>query len=164
MPQSPCRTIRRLRFVGDYLRSPRSRFDYRRDERDQKFLELAISLRATHILSADKDLLFLPEGQSEASKRLPATLTWRGSDGGGEVPSPAWGTDRYFLRSSLHQSRSESRSTTSCRLGWCGLSHPFFCQSLQLIVVSDQIHSVPIAMPSSSDTAETMLNSRFRIT
>jgi putative PIN family toxin of toxin-antitoxin system len=63
-------TIRRLRFVGDDVRSPRSRFEYRRDKRDQKFFELAITLRATHILSADNDLLSLPQAQNEEGKRF----------------------------------------------------------------------------------------------
>ncbi len=39
-------TIRRLRFIGDYVRSPRVRFEYSRDECDQKFIELAIGLKA----------------------------------------------------------------------------------------------------------------------
>ena len=63
-------TIRRLRFVGDYVRTPGVRFEYRRDERDQKFLELAIALNATHVLSSDRDLLDLPEAQNEAGKRF----------------------------------------------------------------------------------------------
>ena len=63
-------TIRRLRFVGDYVRFPKSRFEYPRDKRDEIFLELAISLKASHILSADKDLLSLPESRSESGKRF----------------------------------------------------------------------------------------------
>jgi predicted nucleic acid-binding protein len=63
-------TIRRLPFVGDYVRAPRARFEYHRDERDQKFLELAIALGATHVLSSDKDLLDLPQAQNEAGKRF----------------------------------------------------------------------------------------------
>jgi len=53
-------TIRRLRFIGEYLRTPTARFEYRRDPADQKFVELAIDLQATHILSFDQDLLSLP--------------------------------------------------------------------------------------------------------
>ncbi len=63
-------TIRRLRFVGDYLHAPKTKFAYSRDERDEKFIELAIGLNATHILSSDKDLLSLPHGQSEAGRRF----------------------------------------------------------------------------------------------
>lgn len=63
-------TIRRLRFVSDYVRSPRARFEYTRDPLDQKFIELAIGLRATHIVSADKDLLSLPHGRGDAAKRF----------------------------------------------------------------------------------------------
>jgi putative PIN family toxin of toxin-antitoxin system len=63
-------TIRRLRFVGDYVRSPKAQFEYARDERDQKFLELAISLNATHLLTSDNDLLSLPQAKSEAGRRF----------------------------------------------------------------------------------------------
>jgi putative PIN family toxin of toxin-antitoxin system len=63
-------TVRRLRFLGEYVRSPNVRFDYKRDETDQKFLELAIGLRATQILTSDKDLLSLPKDHSEAGRRL----------------------------------------------------------------------------------------------
>jgi predicted nucleic acid-binding protein len=45
-------------------------FEFRRDPRDEKFLELAISLKATHILSSDKDLLSLPRERSEAGRRF----------------------------------------------------------------------------------------------
>jgi putative PIN family toxin of toxin-antitoxin system len=63
-------TVRRLRFVSDYVRFPRFRFEYRRDPRDEKFLELAISLKATHIISSDKDLLSLSQERNEAAKRF----------------------------------------------------------------------------------------------
>ena len=62
--------LRRLRFVGDYVRTPRATFDYRRDPGDQKFIELAIELRATHILSFDKDLLSLPNSRGDAGRRF----------------------------------------------------------------------------------------------
>jgi putative PIN family toxin of toxin-antitoxin system len=63
-------TLRRLRFVGDYVRYPDVEFEYRRDPLDQKFIELAIGLRATHILSYDKDLLSLPQSQGDAGRRF----------------------------------------------------------------------------------------------
>jgi putative PIN family toxin of toxin-antitoxin system len=63
-------TMSRLRYVGDYVRAPRAMFEYRRDARDQKFIELAISLGATHILSFDKDLLSLPASRTEAGTRF----------------------------------------------------------------------------------------------
>jgi putative PIN family toxin of toxin-antitoxin system len=46
-------TVRRLRFVGDYVRIPQSRFVYRRDPRDEKFLELAIALDARPTFTAE---------------------------------------------------------------------------------------------------------------
>ena len=83
-------TIRRLRFVGDYVRSPGVRFEYRRDERDERFLELAISLRATHILSSDKDLLSLPESPNEAGRRFRQRLA------GVQVVEAGTFVDRYM--------------------------------------------------------------------
>lgn len=63
-------TIRRLRFIGEYLRTPIARFEYPRDPADQKFVELAIDLQATHILSFDQDLLSLPRSRGEAGRRF----------------------------------------------------------------------------------------------
>lgn len=63
-------TIRRLRFIGEYLAIPRARFEYRRDPDDQKFIELAIDLNATHILSFDKDMLSLPGSRGDAGTRF----------------------------------------------------------------------------------------------
>ena len=56
--------IHRLRFVSDYIRSTHVSFDYPRDPGDQKFIELAIALEATHLISADKDLLSLPRSRT----------------------------------------------------------------------------------------------------
>jgi putative PIN family toxin of toxin-antitoxin system len=56
-PETVEMVIERLRYVGDYTRLPNIEFEYNRDPRDQKFLELAIALKATHILSFDADLL-----------------------------------------------------------------------------------------------------------
>jgi len=63
-------TTRRLRFVSDYVRTPKVTFEYRRDPLDQKFIELAIALNATHLISADNDLLSLPSSHSEAGRRF----------------------------------------------------------------------------------------------
>ena len=63
-------TMRRLRFVGDYLRSARVRFELPRDVRDEKFIELAIALDATHIVTHDRDLLSLQSSTTEAGKRF----------------------------------------------------------------------------------------------
>ncbi len=63
-------TLRHLRFVGDYIRMPQASYEYRRDPRDQKFIELAIELRATHIISFDKDLLSLPNSRGDAGRRF----------------------------------------------------------------------------------------------
>lgn len=62
--------LRRLRYVADVFRTVRTRFDYARDPKDAKFIELAITGRATHIVSGDSDLLSLPAGKDEASRRF----------------------------------------------------------------------------------------------
>jgi putative PIN family toxin of toxin-antitoxin system len=62
--------IARLRFVGDYVRVPHERFEFRRDPKDAKFLELAIALNATHIVTSDEDLLSLPHSKSDEGKRF----------------------------------------------------------------------------------------------
>lgn len=66
--------IQRLLFIGEYVRMPTTRFKYSRDPLDAKFIELAIELRATHIVSADKDLLSLPRGRGDAAKRFRSRL------------------------------------------------------------------------------------------
>jgi putative PIN family toxin of toxin-antitoxin system len=62
--------LRRLRYVADVLRAVRVRFDYPRDPKDAKFIELAIAGRATHLVTADDDLLSLRSGRDKAAERL----------------------------------------------------------------------------------------------
>jgi uncharacterized protein len=62
--------LRRLRYVGDAIRSVRVDFEYARDPKDEKFIELAVAGEATHIVTADKDLLSLISGYGEAAKRF----------------------------------------------------------------------------------------------
>lgn len=66
--------IQRLLFIGEYVRMPTVRFEYRRDPLDAKFIELAIELKATHIVSADKDILSLARGRGDAAKRFRSRL------------------------------------------------------------------------------------------
>src|SRR5689334_12568210 len=47
--------LKRLRFVGDVVDTRGTHFDLPRDSTDQKWIELAIAGRATHIVSADRD-------------------------------------------------------------------------------------------------------------
>jgi putative PIN family toxin of toxin-antitoxin system len=63
-------TLARLIFVGDVIRSIKVRFVYPRDPQDAKFIELAIAANATHLVSSDGDILDLPGGHGEASKRF----------------------------------------------------------------------------------------------
>lgn len=62
--------LRRLRYIGEYHRTVRSRFEYPRDPTDSMLISLAIQGRATHIVSHDKDLLSLPNSRTEAGKRF----------------------------------------------------------------------------------------------
>lgn len=69
-PQRVEVALRRFRYLGDYLRSVKTRFALPRDPRDEMFIELAIAGGATHIISADDDLLALASGRGESAKRL----------------------------------------------------------------------------------------------
>jgi putative PIN family toxin of toxin-antitoxin system len=62
--------LRRFRYLGDYLRTVRTRFALPRDPRDEMFIELAIAGEATHIVTADEDLLALAGGRGESARRL----------------------------------------------------------------------------------------------
>jgi putative PIN family toxin of toxin-antitoxin system len=62
--------LRRLRYVGDFIRSVRANFEYARDPMDEKFIELAIAAEASHIVTGDNDLLSLTSGRGEAAKRF----------------------------------------------------------------------------------------------
>jgi len=62
--------LRRLRYFGEYLASVRTRFEFERDPRDEKLIELAIAAKATDIVSTDNDLLSLPTGHGDACKRF----------------------------------------------------------------------------------------------
>jgi len=62
--------IARLRYRGDYLRRVTERFEYLRDPLDAKFIELAIAGRATHFITHDADLLDLPHGRNDATRRF----------------------------------------------------------------------------------------------
>ena len=62
--------IERLVYLGDYVRSPKARFKYARDPLDEKFIELAIVLQATHIITSDDDLLALSDSRRDAGKRF----------------------------------------------------------------------------------------------
>ena len=62
--------MRRLRFIGEYIRSPNRRFALPRDPRDEKLIELAIALGATHIVSDDRDLLDLPTSRAAVGRRF----------------------------------------------------------------------------------------------
>ena len=61
--------LTRFRFVADVVQV-RARFAYPRDPKDSKLLELAIDTHATHLLKSDADLLDLPVGHGEASRRF----------------------------------------------------------------------------------------------
>ena len=62
--------LRRFRYLGEYLRAVRARFELPRDPRDEMLIELALSGKATDLVSSDNDLLSLPAGHGDAAKRL----------------------------------------------------------------------------------------------
>jgi putative PIN family toxin of toxin-antitoxin system len=68
-------SLHRLRFVSDYIRSPDIRFRYSRDPRDEKLIELAIALRASHIITGVNDLLSLPANKGENGNRFRQRLS-----------------------------------------------------------------------------------------
>src|SRR2546423_1768459 len=69
-PQSVEASLRSLVYLSDDLGMIRSRFDFPRDQKDEKFLTLSIAGKATHLVTFDKDLLSLEESHSDAAKRL----------------------------------------------------------------------------------------------
>jgi putative PIN family toxin of toxin-antitoxin system len=62
--------LARLVYVGDVLRNVNVRFIYPRDPKDSKLIEAALAGAATHLLTYDSDLLDLPSGHDDASKRF----------------------------------------------------------------------------------------------
>jgi putative PIN family toxin of toxin-antitoxin system len=69
-PEKVALALRRLRYVADEQSSIRVSFDFPRDPKDARFIELAIAGRATHLVTADDDLLSLATSHSEAAKRF----------------------------------------------------------------------------------------------
>ena len=76
--------LRRLRYVGEYLRQIEARFRFERDPNDESFIELAIDGSASHLVTNDNDLLSLVRGHDEAAKRfrqrLPALRVLRAGE------------------------------------------------------------------------------------
>jgi hypothetical protein len=60
----------RLRFISDFVRYPGTHFEYSRDRRDEKLIELAIELAASHIITADNDLLSLQSARNDSGRRF----------------------------------------------------------------------------------------------
>ena len=77
-------SLERLMYVSDFYRDTKVKFLFERDPKDAPLIELAISGRATHLVSVDQDLLSLPKGRDDASKRfrqrLPHTLIVKPED------------------------------------------------------------------------------------
>lgn len=62
--------LRRLRYVGEYLRQIKAKFRFERDPDDEPFIELAIAGGASHIVTSDNDLLSLIGGRDDAARRF----------------------------------------------------------------------------------------------
>jgi putative PIN family toxin of toxin-antitoxin system len=69
-PRRVALALHRLRYVADYYRTVRARFEFPRDPRDAPFVELAIAGGATHIVTLDPDLLSLPRSRTDAGRRF----------------------------------------------------------------------------------------------
>jgi predicted nucleic acid-binding protein len=84
--------LHRFRYVADEFTTGRVKFAFPRDPKDAMFVELAIAGGATHVVTLDPDLLSLPRGRTEASKRFRQRLR------GVEVLRPGPFLDRYAGR------------------------------------------------------------------
>jgi uncharacterized protein len=62
--------LRRLRYVGEYLRQVNASFRLDRDRDDEPFIELAIAGTASHMVTSDNDLLSLTNGHDDAARRF----------------------------------------------------------------------------------------------
>lgn len=62
--------LHRFQYGTDEIATGRVKFEFPRDPKDAMFVELAIAGGATHIVSLDPDLLSLPLGRTEASRRF----------------------------------------------------------------------------------------------
>ncbi len=62
--------LHRLRYISDEYRVVRANFELPRNPRDAMFLELAITGKATHLITMDDDLLTLPTARTDAGKRF----------------------------------------------------------------------------------------------
>jgi putative PIN family toxin of toxin-antitoxin system len=62
--------LSRLRYVAEILHPVNIRFEFPRDPKDAKFIELAIAAEATHLVSGDNDLLSLTGAHGEAAIRF----------------------------------------------------------------------------------------------
>jgi putative PIN family toxin of toxin-antitoxin system len=62
--------IHHLRFRGTFIRHVAHVFDYPRATQDEPYVDLAIAINATHLVSRDKDLLSLATDHSIIGKEL----------------------------------------------------------------------------------------------
>jgi predicted nucleic acid-binding protein len=62
--------LERLAYVSDFVKSVKVRFEFPRDPRDAKFIQLAFAAEATHLVTADPDLLDLRSGCDDAASRF----------------------------------------------------------------------------------------------
>lgn len=62
--------LEHLAYVGEKVNLGRIQFDFPRDPKDSKFLELCIGGEATHLVTTDRDMLGLAEGRDDTAKRF----------------------------------------------------------------------------------------------
>lgn len=62
--------LRRLNALANYVRIVEMHFDFRRDPKDARYINLAIDVRADYVVTWDRDLLDLMTGDDYESKQF----------------------------------------------------------------------------------------------
>jgi len=62
--------LRKLQYLGEYIRYVSVSFHFSRDPTDAKLIELAIEAKATHIVTYDADRIPLPASRKDAGRRF----------------------------------------------------------------------------------------------
>ena len=62
-------SVERVEYVGEKIQ-PRVRFDFPRDPKDARFIELCITGHATHLITTDHDMLDLADGRDDTARRF----------------------------------------------------------------------------------------------
>lgn len=69
-PESIAAFLKRLNAFSSYVRSVAERFEFRRDPKDARYIDLAIDVGADYVVTWDRDLLDLMTGIDNESKEF----------------------------------------------------------------------------------------------